>query len=86
MNKAQQDKLDQYVLEYLRYRGFNDLAEQFKVAVQQPDIFQDPGQTSQLLMGLALAGNTSEVISKTQLFIDAFIANTPQIVQAGNQM
>lgn len=34
MNKQQQDKLDHYVLEYLRYRGFNDLAEKLKVAIQ----------------------------------------------------
>ena len=37
-------------------------------------------------MGLALAGNTNEVISKMQLFIDTLIVNTPQIIQAGNQM
>ena len=76
-------QIDGHVAEYLQFRGFHDLAQQFKTAAARPDQFADVQQTTQLLFGLAWTGQIQQLQIVFKQFADTFVAQNPQLQSAG---
>ncbi|CAL6003280.1 Hypothetical_protein [Hexamita inflata] len=83
---SQFSQIDDYVAEYLTFRGFHDLSAQFKQASKQPDLFQDVAQTTSQLFQLSKSGQFEALQKLFLQFYDTFIRQNRSLQQAGQQV